>query len=173
MREYEMSASALEQRELAPVTYGGYRYLRIGIAPPCCICAFAKECEGYSEGAKRCALIEEMVEDLIREIMALPHVRDEDILLVEELARSKTFLWVIDRWLARVGPFKEEPLKERRLEPQGILKQRWVAANSMARLADQLGLSPSARARLGLDKRAESGLAVRAARIEVEKASED
>lgn len=173
MSKNRMTEEALEQRRLAPITHGGYRYLRLGIAPGCQVCLFAKECEGYEEGAKRCAVIEEMSGSLIEQAMALDHVKSQDVILVEELARCKTFLWVVDRWLARVGPFREDLLKERKLEPQGILKQRWVAANTMVRIADQLGLSPSARARLGLDKDAETGLAARAATIEAKKDSQE
>lgn len=175
MTKNTMTEEALEQRRLARVTHGGYRYLRTGIAPGCnvCIFGFAGECERYEKGAKRCALIEEMTEDLIREIMALDHIKDEDVILVEELARNKTFLWIVDKWLSRVGPFKVEALKKRILEGQPILKQRWVAANTMTRLADQLGLSPTSRARLGLDKGPEPGLAARAATIEAKKGSEE
>ena len=175
MTKNTMTEAALEQRQLARVTHGGYRYLRVGIAPGCNVCIFgsAGECEGYEPEAKECALIEEMTGSLIEEIMALDHVKDEDVLVVEELARAKTFLWIVDKWLSRVGPFKAEALKKQILEGQPILKQRWVAANSMVRIADQLGLSPSARARLGLDKRGETGLAARAATIEAKKGSED
>lgn len=175
MSKKGLSKAELEQRRLAPITHGGYRYLRLGIAPGChvCIFGFAGECERYKKGAKECALIDEMTGSLIEEIMTLDHIKDEDVILVEELARSKTFLWIVDKWLSRVGPFKVEALKKRILEGQPILKMRWVAANSMVRIADQLGLSPTARARLGLDKSAETGLAARAATIEAKKGSED
>lgn len=131
--------------------HGGFSYLRTGIVPGCHLCILRKECDQFTEDSKECILISEMQADLIQGIMSLAQIKSEDIVLVEELARTKTFLWIVDKWLSVVGPFNQEKLRTRRaLEAQAILKQRWTAANSMSRICEQLGLSPMSRARLKL-----------------------
>lgn len=130
--------------------HGAYLYMRTGIAPGCSICAFGKDCDRYEADATECSLVLAMQDSIIDGIMALPHIQPQDIALVEELARTKGFLWVIDRHLAKFGPFAPAVQKMRNLVPQSVLKLRWVAANSMTRLCSELGLSPVARARLKL-----------------------
>lgn len=69
-----------------------------------------------------------------------------DNIAKELLARNLAKVDLIDRYLAERGLFVS--LAEGK--PQPILKIYWMALNSAARLCEQLGLTPTARARLGL-----------------------
>lgn len=69
-----------------------------------------------------------------------------DNIAIELLARNLAKVDMIDKFLAERGLFLS--LEEGR--PQPILKVYWMALNSAARLCEQLGLTPTARARLGL-----------------------
>ena len=69
-----------------------------------------------------------------------------DSIAKELLARNLAKIDLIDKFLAEKGLF----LSLDEGKPQPILKIYWLALNSAARLCEQLGLTPSARARLGL-----------------------
>lgn len=69
-----------------------------------------------------------------------------DNIAKELLARNLAKVELIDIYLGEKGLFLN--LEEGR--PQPILKIYWMALNSAARLCEQLGLTPTARARLGL-----------------------
>lgn len=69
-----------------------------------------------------------------------------DNIAIELLARNLAKVDMIDKFLAEKGLFLS--LEEGR--PQPILKIYWMALNSAARLCESLGLTPTARARLGL-----------------------
>jgi len=69
-----------------------------------------------------------------------------DSIAKELLARNLAKVDLIDKFLAERGLFLN--LEEGR--PQPILKVYWMALNSAARLCEALGLTPAARARLGL-----------------------
>ena len=85
---------------------------------------------------------------MISKIVKLPWIRAEDMALIELYVRNWVFLFIVDKWLSIVGPFRLDDKEG--LSVKGVLKQRWVAENAMARLANQLGLSPEARKNLGL-----------------------
>ena len=69
-----------------------------------------------------------------------------DNIAKELLARNLAKVDLIDKFLAERGLFLS--LEEGR--PQPILKIYWMALNSATRLCESLGLTPAARARLGL-----------------------
>jgi hypothetical protein len=141
-------------KSLVKISHGGWSYLRTAIVPPCKVCLFGKEgqCPRYDPNANDCKVILKMQDKLIKKIMSLPHIQDTDIICISEMVKDWGFLHIIDKWLSVKSPFKE---KFDGLEVQEILKIRWTIANSMHRLTESLGLTPSSRAKLKLDS--ESG----------------
>lgn len=69
-----------------------------------------------------------------------------DRIAKELLARNLAKIDLIDMYLSEKGLFSDVA----KGVPQPILKLYWLALNSAGRLCEQLGLTPTARARLGL-----------------------
>ena len=84
------------------------------------------------------------IADGLREIVPASSPSDEPTirLLALVLARIET----ANEWLAENGIFRN-----RRGDPQPVLKALSTWENTAARLADRLGLTPTSRAALGLD----------------------
>lgn len=137
--------------------HGGYSFLRTGNTGPCKQCAIGKagQCQSYDEKAEDCAVALEAMDDMVKKIVALPWIRPEDMPLIELYVRNWIFLFIVDKWLSITGPFRIDVTEG--LSAKGILKQRWVAENSLSRLANQLGLSPESRKSLGISMSDEGG----------------
>ena len=135
---------------LVRLTHGGYSYLRTANVPPCSKCLIGDRggCQKYDPKAESCAVALEAQDDMVKKIVALPWITPQDMPLIELYVRDWTFIFIIDKWLSIVGPFRDDAKEG--LSTKGILKQRWVAENSLARLANLLGLSPESRKNLGL-----------------------
>lgn len=83
-----------------------------------------------------------------------------DAVAIELLGRNLAKIELIDRWLQVNGLFAD-----REGNPQPILRIYWQATNAAMRLCDALGLTPTARVRLGIGiARAEGDLAAEMAR---------
>lgn len=135
---------------LNSVTHGGYRYLLGGLLPTCSTCILKNDCPEFDVKARTCGLFGKIQEERMAGILALPHIRAEDVLLVTAYVRNVTFLDIIDFFLSRVGPFTGS----KDLEAQPVLKLRWTVDNTASRQAAELGLTPASRKALGLSKKA-------------------
>lgn len=68
-----------------------------------------------------------------------------DAVAIDLLGRNLAKIEIIDRWLQAHGLFEELTN-----EPQPILRIYWQAMNAAMRACDALGLTPTARVRLGI-----------------------
>ncbi len=130
------------------VKHGGYRYLLGGLLPTCTSCILKDVCPMFDPQARRCGMFEPIQAERMAGILALPHIRAEDVPLVTSYVRNTVFLEIIDFFISRVGPFTKAP----DLEVQPVLKTRWTVDNTASRQGEALGLSPASRKALGLGK---------------------
>jgi P27 family predicted phage terminase small subunit len=79
-------------------------------------------------------------------IAALPQIEVEDLPLVHEYAVAATGLRIVDLWLSEVGTFLKGAKGE--IKPQPILHWRKELVSQLVTISRELGLSPTARARL-------------------------
>ncbi len=128
--------------------HGGYRYLLGGLLPVCTTCLLKDHCPAFDPKARRCGMFEPIQAERMAGILALPHIRAEDVPLVTSYVRNTVFLEIIDFFISRVGPFTKAP----DLEVQPVLKTRWTVDNTASRQAEALGLTPASRKALGLGK---------------------
>lgn len=85
-----------------------------------------------------------LIDDILRG--ERPATAPVDRIAMELLARNLAKIDMIDLYLEEHGFF----VNIAEGKPQPILKIYWLALNSASRLCEQLGMTPSARARLGL-----------------------
>jgi len=135
---------------IAHLRHGGFSYLRGGPMPGCdkCLLGTRGLCEKYDKTRSDCVVGLEAMDSMMAQITRLEWIRPEHSALVEEFCRDRVFLFLIDRWVMCVSPFKTDDKGD--LDIRSVLKMRWVVSNSMSRLADQLGLSPRSRREMGL-----------------------
>lgn len=137
-----ISDKQLRQRQLAPMKSGAYAYLKSGLIP-CEHCLFGKDVEGECE----CSQIKQFQEDRIEEIKQLPQVREPDLPIIVSLVREETLQMIIANWLGKAGMISKN---SKTMEYQPILKLWYLSINAANRMRDALGLSPQARAKLGV-----------------------
>jgi hypothetical protein len=82
--------------------------------------------------------------------MGLPHVQATDRPLAVSYARCAVLLEILSRYVANTSPLLPGS-DAGYLEAQPVMDTIAKAEVRLARLADSLGLSPAARARLGLN----------------------
>ena len=136
--------AAIKKGERRAIRHGAYAFLTSGVVP-CNPCILADECPEFREDAE-CFIIQGFQQNKISEIMALPQIQSEDIVLVTMLARELAFQAIVSKYLSKKGIFKDE------LAPQPVLKQYWQSVNSSIKMCEQLGLSPTSRAKLRIEK---------------------
>jgi len=135
--------------ETAALTHQGNRWMGRALAPACDRCADRTRCEAFTEGGT-CRLAEEQQADLMACIMALPHIRPEHEPLARAYCRDAVFIEIVSRYLGATSPFLPGA-DNGYLEAQPVIIEYGRAVGRMAKTADALGLTPAARARLGLD----------------------
>jgi len=130
--------------------HGAHSYMRSGILPGCdkCLLGARGLCERFDKSRSDCTLGLEAQDLMMKQICSLPWIRGEHSTLVEEFCKDRVCLFLIDKWVMCVSPFKTDEKGD--LDIRSILKMRWVVSNAMARLAHELGLSPAGRRELGL-----------------------
>jgi len=134
--------------ETAALTHQGRRWMNRALAPSCNHCADRERCEAYAEGGT-CRLAEEQQAELIERIMALPQIRPEHEALVRAYVRDAVLVEILARYIGATSPLL--PGADRGyLELQPALNDYGKAVSRMQKLAAELGLTPAARARLGL-----------------------
>ncbi len=140
----QLTEKQLKQRQLAPLKSGAYAYLRSGLIP-CEHCLFGKQTG--EDGICECSQIKQFQEDRISEIQQLPQVREPDLPIIVSLVREETLQMIIANWLGKAGMLNKN---SRSMEYQPILKLWYLSINAANRMRDALGLSPQARAKLGV-----------------------
>lgn len=139
-----LSDKQLKQRQLAPMKSGAYAYLKSGLIP-CGHCLFGKDTD--EEGVCECSQVKQFQEDRIEGIRQLPQVREPDLPIIVSLVREETLQMIIANWLGKVGILNKN---SKTMEYQPILKLWYLSINAANRMRDALGLSPQARAKLGV-----------------------
>ncbi len=139
-----LTEKQLKQRQLAPMKSGAYAYLKSGLIP-CEHCLFGKDTD--EEEVCECSQIKQFQEDRIEEIRQLPQVRELDLPIIVSLVREETLQMIIANWLGKVGILNKN---SKTAEYQPILKLWYLSINAANRMRDALGLSPQARAKLGV-----------------------
>ncbi len=134
----------LKQRQLAPMKSGAYAYLRSGLIP-CEHCLFGKDTDIHR--VCECSQVKQFQEERIEEIRELPQVRESDLPIIVSLVREETLQMIIANWLGKAGILNKN---SRTTEYQPILKLWYLSINAANRMRDALGLSPQARAKLGV-----------------------
>ncbi len=140
----------MKAEKKSKVRHSAYSFLSRGNFPPCNKCLFASECDLYLQDS-HCRLFENVERERTEEIMALDHIRPEHQPLVQLYVRNHVLVRIIDLWCSKVSPFRGTG-RRRSLMTQDVLKMRWVAENAATRQAEQLGLTPASRERLGLSR---------------------
>lgn len=146
----------LKPDRLAATKHGLTTFLTRAIAPPCRFCIAKSECDRFREGNATCILAEEYQAEVTAQIMALPQIQPEDRPLVLEYAKTATALTIIDRYVAHASPLLPGSDKGY-LDVQPVMKQRAGLSSQLVKLADALGLSPAARAKLKVGERDKQG----------------
>lgn len=141
----DLTERQLKQRQLAPMKSGAYTYLKSGLIP-CEQCLFGNPLEQEQDNCQ-CTLIKQFQEERILEIQQLPQIREPDLPIIVSLVREETLQMIIANWLGRVGILNKN---SRTMEYQPILKLWYLSINAANRMRDALGLSPQARAKLGV-----------------------
>lgn len=127
---------------------GGYAFLLSGMAPACQSCSTGDYCSDYNHEQKKCLAVRNFQQSMEDDIMSLPHIQESDRLLVKRLSKYAAFLFITDEWLEKTSPFL---IEDNRLDFQPILSNRITIERLVVRLCSQLGLTPDARARIGLN----------------------
>jgi len=150
MAGFGSGTAGKEKLGIANLRHGGFSYLRGGPMPGCDKCLLGSRglCEKYDKTRSDCSIGLQAMDEEVSRITKLPWIRPEHGALVEEFARARIFLFLVDRWTMCVSPFKTDEKGD--LDIRSILKMRWVVTNSMSRIAEQLGLTPQSRKSLGL-----------------------
>ena len=151
----ELHIENLQPQEAA-ITHGVTRWQSRCLAPPCKKCLEKSRCPDYEEGAT-CRAAEKYKGEVVSKLMALPQIEAEDAPLIHEFAQLVVGLQIVDHWIANVGPFTTDKQGHQDLQP--VFSRRLAISNSMARLADRLGLTPLARKSLSDSGGAPSPLA--------------
>lgn len=133
----------LKQRQLAPLKSGAYAFLKSGLIP-CEQCLFGKPLG--EDGICECSLVKQFQEERIKEVQDLPQVKEQDVPLIISLVREETLQMIIANFLGKKGLIQSKGNHDY----QPILKLWYLSINAANRMRDALGLSPQARAKLGV-----------------------
>lgn len=139
-----LTEKQIKQRQVAAIKSGAYTYLRYGLIP-CEQCLFGKSYE--EEKPCECSQIKQFQEDRIQEIQLLPQIKEQDLPIIVSLVREETLQMIIANWLGKEGIITKNSKTK---DYQPILKLWYLSINVANRMRDALGLSPQARAKLGV-----------------------
>jgi len=143
-----LTGNEMQQRQLAPVTHGAFRFILTGLWPICKKCILAAECPEYEPESTSCGLFSGIQEERTRELMKEPQIRPTDAPLVVLFAKEETFVTLADAWVSKIGVFR---IQDAGLDVQPILTRRAAAVHTMIKLSDRLGFNPVSRKLLAFD----------------------
>ncbi|HRZ34017.1 MAG TPA: hypothetical protein P5548_03925 [Candidatus Moranbacteria bacterium] len=129
--------------------HGAFEFFKTNVAPvpSCNQCIFSSECKQYQKDQKQCRAILELQDEVYSEIIGLDYIRPIDKFIVDRFVKNFCFLLIIERWVSNVGPFQA---KDDGLDIQPILAYKNNVERVVMKLAETLGITPQARARLNL-----------------------
>ena len=143
--------------------HGAYSYLRYGThVCRSCILRQRKKCDLYGqvieyEGREikigldtECPIIQSYVDSIINQVMELPHIKEEDSIIVNQLARAMGFVALANKYLTEYGMFTINKEKKT-VDVQPLVSAITSHENLIVKLCEHLGLSPKARTMLKLD----------------------
>ncbi len=140
-----LTQKQIKQRQLAPIKSGAYSYLKSGLIP-CEQCLFGKPLDEEQDNCQ-CSQVKQFQEERILEIQKLPQIKEPDLPLIVSLVREETLQMIIANWIGKEGVLTKS---SKTMEYQPILKLWYLSINAANRMRDALGLSPQARAKLGV-----------------------
>jgi hypothetical protein len=148
----------LEAPGEAHLKHQAHRFMDRGLWPVCSRCPVREQCERF-DAHGTCVVAAEAQVAVMRQVMALPHVRPEDAPIADEYARLTVFVNVLDLYLSRHGALLgngDAPF----CEGQPVLAQRAKFSKLRLEHARELGLTPAARKRLEQEHQADGAVAV-------------
>ena len=95
-----------------------------------------------------CPIIETYIDGTVSQIMALPHIQDEDVVSVNQLARALGFVALANKYLNEVGIFR---VRGDVVDVQPLVTAIAKYENLISKLSDSLGLNPRARSSMRLN----------------------
>lgn len=102
--------------------------------------------KSLKHGAYSATTIAPLQRRIRKKLMQLSYLQDQDYFLVNMFSRELAIQQLIVEYIREKGIFEDDNGKL-----HSVFNKYWCSVNCSARLADQLGLSPTARARLGVD----------------------
>lgn len=145
--------------------HGAYTFLRFG-THLCknCILRELDKCPCYGQEIEidgktvkvgldtECPIIKNYVDGIIDELMALPHIKPQDFITVQQLARALGFIAIGNKYLNEIGVFRVNKDKTI-IDVQPLVNAMAKYEGLVNRLSESLGLTPRSRVQLKLDKR--------------------
>ena len=152
-----MTLNKLERKERMYAAPSAY-HLNTGTVP-CNSCICQDECPHFKKNSQ-CQLIIDYRDQLRGIISSEPHITESDSIMVSLLINELCFQAIAHRWFAKVGFFIYD--KETKIiDTQPLLKMLYNSINITMRICEKLGLTPEARAKLGLSQEEDMGSIVR------------
>ena len=145
-------AKRTDKATVARTTHQCWSYYRTGAVPSCRACILSKtgRCDQCQpDGEEACPLVLAEQEEFVKGVMALDHIKPEDVHLVAQASRDLAFMLLAYRWLAVVGPVT---VTDGQVGIQPIMAMLHKVENRFARLCDSLALSPKGRQAAGLNR---------------------
>lgn len=128
-------------------SHGAFEWLKTSNPVPTCNqCILASECP-YKLKGQKCQVVLDMYDEIFSEVMNLGRFNYTDQLLIDRFVKNHILLFIIEKWVASVGPFR---IEDGDLKVQAIMDYKNDVERVVLRYADSLGIGPQARARLQL-----------------------
>jgi len=148
--------------------HGANRWMKKSLAPACRFCIARDKCAAYQDGGS-CTLAENYQEDLLAAVQAEVTLTPASTPIALEYAKVCVALQIIDTYLGGDAGNMFMPGYPSYIELQPVFRERLRLSARMQDLARELGLTPSARARLKAQERENAGDILAAALAEVKR----
>lgn len=132
---------------MAKLKSGVYRYINQGILLKCQSCPTRDDCPEYNVELKQCPLLLRYREEIQELIENEGHTTPADSLLISLLLKNLTVIAILDLYISKYGLVTVDNGK---IDMQPCLRCYWSALNSANRELADLGLSATARYKIGL-----------------------
>ena len=161
------------------IVSGAFRYLRYS-SHKCehCILGRKGKCHIYGKTIERdgkkidvnpstnCPILADYTDEVVSDIMALPHVETTDVHAVSQVARYLGFLFIANAYLGETGAFI---IDGHQLSAKSLHNQIMTVEAALSRALNDLGLTPNSRSKLDMKyRRRKKTLADRVAAMEVQ-----
>jgi hypothetical protein len=153
-----------------------YSWRDKGFAPACDKCPVIETCDCGEAGA-RCKIVEEIRDEVIANIGTQPHIKPlVHGGLIARLATTRAKLWWCDLYLSIHGMMQLTGADDDgagRLDVQPLVREQTTLERQELALAQELGLTPMAEAKLRLDNSEAAGFDMAAALAKVHREREE